>query len=78
MLIGDMLSDGLLIVEFPPSPASTPAMEIDASSLLTPTSTEVPSEGPLPTFVLAADKRKTYGRNPSYGKAYIGVEIILF
>ena len=70
MLIGDMLSDGLLIVEFPPSPGSTPAVEIDPSSLLTPTSAEVPAEGPLPTFILASEKRKTYGRNPSYGECW--------
>ncbi len=65
MQIGDMLSDGLLIVEFPPSPASTPAVEIVAS-LDTPVSAGMPGE--LPTFMLAAGKRNTFGRNASYGE----------
>ena len=63
MLIGDMLSDGLLVVEFPPSPAATPSAEMD-TTLLTPASAP---PGELPSFSLAVDRRKNFGRNASYG-----------
>lgn len=63
MLIGDMLSDGLLIVEFPPSPPSTPASKTHPSVLLT---TEI--EGSSAHSVVE-QKRKAFGRNASYGES---------
>ena len=63
MLIGDMLSDGLLIVELPPSPASTPSVESHPSILLS------PGDNPETSLDTAAsEKRKMFGRNSSYGE----------
>lgn len=65
MLIGDMLSDGLLIVEFPPSPPSTPASKTHPSVLMTP---EIEgARNPLDTPSAAEERRKVFGRNASYG-----------
>lgn len=63
MLIGDMLSDGLLIVELLPSPASTPIGQ--PADLLSPDSNGT-DESPLLSDAAVA-KRKLFGRNASYG-----------
>ena len=67
ILIGDMLSDGLLVVELPPSPASTPALEAHPSILLSGAcGTGPPAD--TPTSVI--HKRGIYAvaRNMSYGE----------
>ncbi len=68
MMIGDMLSDGLLIVEFPASPATTPSVEMDTPILLNPPNSAGPTVGALPRFKMAEERRKAYGRNASYGE----------
>ena len=68
LVIGDMLSDGLLVVELPPSSAvSTPMSQ---AGLLMATSVPEEDEGSSdsPGFSDgAAARRKSYGRNASYG-----------
>ena len=62
MLIGDMLSDGLLVVELSPSPPCTPASGVPAV-LLSPEKEPVARE-----LSNAEEKRKMFGRNASYGE----------
>lgn len=77
MLIGDMLSDGLLIVELLPSPSCTPAAESHPSILLFPEATGgargtgnlMDSPSPMDSPSTAARKRKMFGRNTSYGRS---------
>jgi hypothetical protein len=74
ILIGDMLSDGLLIVELPASPTSTPA-DPHPSILLCPESGEgcVQAESSAADSQSQADlKRNAFGinRNVSYGNLF--------
>lgn len=65
IVIGDMLSDGLLIVELPPSPPPTPISGVSAPSPSILLSLETQGgEHPLTT---ASEKRRLFGRNASYG-----------
>ena len=75
LVIGDMLSDGLLIVELPPPSVTTPMSQ--ACMIMTP---DLPGEGGdeaspetemVGRFDVAATKRKSFGRNPSYGEGVI-------
>ena len=68
MMIGDMLSDGLLIVEFPSSPAVTPSVEMDTAPILSDPPHSASGIGELPRFKLAEERRKNFGRNASYGE----------
>ena len=65
IVIGDMLSDGLLIVELPPSPPPTPISGVSAPSPSILLSLETQGgEHPLTT---ASEKRRLFGWNASYG-----------
>jgi len=69
LFIGDMLSDGLLIVELPPPCVTTPMSQTSSSGIMTPDiirdgGDEVSPEG---RFGSTSGKRKSFGRNPSYG-----------
>jgi len=66
ILIGDMLSDGLLVVELPPSPASTPCVETRPAIRMSSHESQ-PPESPLSLMATAVEKRKVFGRNASYG-----------
>lgn len=65
MLIGDMLSDGLLIVELLPSPVSTPCAESHPCIHLSPGDSP---ESSLDLDTASSEKRKLFGRNSSYGE----------
>ena len=71
LFIGDMLSDGLLIVELPLPAVVTPIQP----ALLISSMAEEGSDLDSPAFGSAASassRRKSYGRNASYG-AYVCV-----
>lgn len=75
ILIGDMLSDGLLIVELLPSPSSTPAAEVYPSIDLPGEACGTGNTSDSPTGA-AQRSRSTFGRNISYGKAIDGSGIV--
>ncbi len=69
LFIGDMLSDGLLIVELPPTTVATPIQPPLLISSM-PEEAEAGSDLDSPAFgsgANASSRRKSFGRNASYG-----------
>ena len=73
--IRDMLCDGLLIVELPPSPDPTPTPMPRPSILLSPDETTKDEDHSLFSIGSATERRKHFGRNPSYGMLVINLNI---
>ncbi len=68
ILIGEMLSDGLLVVEMPSSPPSTPLISTHPAILLSPDT----EEGVISGNPLKEKRKQQFGRNASYGRSLPG------